>query len=197
VRFDEETHMLVYDRKLKPGGGDTLYGLEVCKSLDLPLEFLHTANKIRHDYLGMSASFVTPKQSRYSPQVFVDVCSICNQRAEEVHHIQEQHLADEKGFINQSHKDSPHNLMTVCQTCHDDIHAKKLTVKGYIATDKGVKLDVQRENEKDTSKHNINTRVKALKSEGTSIKNTISKIAFEFNVTLSAYQVSKILKDRS
>ena len=197
VRFDEATHMLVYDRKLKQGGGETLYGLEVCKSLDLPLEFLHAANKIRHDYLGMSASFVAPKQSRYSPQVFVDVCSICNKRAEEVHHIQEQHLADEKGFINQSHKDSPHNLMTVCQNCHDDIHAKKLSVKGYVATDKGVKLEVERQcHDENAQKHTINARVRALKADGTSIKNTISKIAFEFNVTISAYQVSKILKDR-
>ena len=37
VTFDEKKKTLVYDRKLKEGNGSTLYGIEVCKSLDLEL----------------------------------------------------------------------------------------------------------------------------------------------------------------
>ena len=33
VIYDKSTNKLVYDRKLKPGAGESMYGLEVCKSL--------------------------------------------------------------------------------------------------------------------------------------------------------------------
>ena len=49
VKYNREKNKLVYDRKLHDGGGNHMYGLEVCKSLNLPEEFLELALKIRND----------------------------------------------------------------------------------------------------------------------------------------------------
>jgi len=51
VFYDKAKDLLVYDRILKDGPGDNMYGLEVCKSLNLPQNFLEEANKIRMKYL--------------------------------------------------------------------------------------------------------------------------------------------------
>ena len=43
VIYDEANDRLAYNRKLKEGPGNSMYGLEVCKSLGLPDEFLNEA----------------------------------------------------------------------------------------------------------------------------------------------------------
>ena len=35
VEFDKKNDILVYDRKIQPGNGPPIYGLEVCKAMDL------------------------------------------------------------------------------------------------------------------------------------------------------------------
>jgi len=143
VMYDDENKLLVYDRVLKPGSGQTMYGLEVCRSLDMPEDFLYIANTIRQEYLGLSKNVVDMKKSRYSSDVFVDVCCICKNKAEEVHHIKEQKFADKKGFIQGIHKNDKHNLVSICEKCHDNIHGGKIIIDGYKQTNKGVKLIVK------------------------------------------------------
>ena len=46
ISYDEETNALVYDRILKDGSGESIYGLEVCKSLKMPTDFLRDAEVI-------------------------------------------------------------------------------------------------------------------------------------------------------
>jgi DNA mismatch repair protein MutS len=50
VIYNAEKDCLVYDRKLKDGPGTNMYGLEVCKSLSLPQDFLENAHQIRMKY---------------------------------------------------------------------------------------------------------------------------------------------------
>ena len=50
VVYDRVNDRLIYDRKLKEGPGDNMYGLEVCKSLNLPEDFLEMAHDIRNKY---------------------------------------------------------------------------------------------------------------------------------------------------
>lgn len=52
VHYDAESGKLVYDRRLKDGAGTALYGLEVCKSLYLPVAFIDRAYEIRKKYGG-------------------------------------------------------------------------------------------------------------------------------------------------
>ena len=40
VIYNHETQKLVYNRKLCDGAGDSIYGLEVCKSLNMPDDFI-------------------------------------------------------------------------------------------------------------------------------------------------------------
>ena len=180
VHYDESSGVLVYDRILRPGTGDTLYGLEVCQSMNMPPEFMLEANRIRQTYLEMSPTVVATKQSSYNATLNVDVCSVCNRVAEEVHHIQEQYKADEKGMIGRMHKNARHNLMNVCTTCHDKIHAQKMDVKGYQMTTSGVKLIVEETVRGDD-------RVKQLRDKGKSFQ-TISR-----ETGMSIYHVKKIL----
>ena len=49
VKYNPAEDLLIYDRTLKEGPGNNLYGLEVCKSLNLPKPFLDLAYIIRNE----------------------------------------------------------------------------------------------------------------------------------------------------
>ena len=130
---------LIFDRTLREGTGSSVYGLEVCHGLGMPSEFLRKAHEIRCKIEGRSPELVDPTKSRYNARVFKDVCVECGQPATEVHHIKEQHTADEQGFIGVNHKNKESNLMPLCEACHVKQHTStdKLV---YIQTNKGRKL---------------------------------------------------------
>ncbi len=141
VKYDRENDMLVYDRKLKDGPGNSLYGLEVCKSLNLPRDFLDLANDIRLKYNPDGKSILTLKQSRYNAQKIVSTCEKCGLRpGTEVHHLQHQADANEDGIISTDesifHKNSLANLMTLCEACHNEFH-KSNTKQKRVKTTKG------------------------------------------------------------
>jgi DNA mismatch repair protein MutS len=196
VHYEEATQKLVYDRRLKEGSGDTLYGLEVCKSLDLDPEFLHMANKIRQHTIGMNTSIVEPKRSRYNAAVFVDSCSVCGKPTEEIHHIKHQKEANAKGYIGHFHKNSKFNLMNVCGGCHDKIHANKVVVHGYVQTSEGVELAVNdaEEPQRKTSDEELVNVVRALKNGGMSIPRILAHVSEQFHVQLTRYGVQKMIQ---
>jgi DNA mismatch repair protein MutS len=123
VVYNKEKDQLVYDRKLKDGPGDNMYGLEVCKSLQLPADFMETAYQIRSKY--QSTSLLALKTSRYNAHKIVGVCEKCGGTGQEVHHIHFQKDAVD-GFIQTEdslfHKHHLANLMTVCERCHQALH---------------------------------------------------------------------------
>ena len=128
VIFDREKGVLVYDRKLRDGPGDNMYGLEVCKSLNLPESFLELAHSIRMKYNPSSGSILSLKTSHYNSKKIVGVCEMCKEdMGEEVHHLQHQADADEYGIIKIKnlapfHKNKVANLITLCEKCHDKMH---------------------------------------------------------------------------
>lgn len=140
VKYDSNHNYIVYDRILKDGAGDTLYGLEVCKSLDLDPEFMMNANRIRKKLLDMSENIIHNTKSIYNAALYKDVCHICKRNAEDIHHIKHQAIANEKNMINHYHKNSKFNLVPLCKKCHDATHHGKLNIDGYIDTSDGVKL---------------------------------------------------------
>jgi DNA mismatch repair protein MutS len=146
VIYDREKDCLIYDRKLKDGPGTNMYGLEVCKSLNLPQEFLDNANNIRMKYNPISASILDQKKSKYNAKCIKGICNKCGeQMATEVHHLAYQEEADSKGtIINQEegltfHKNNLANLINICEKCHNEIHK---TGKKYkkVKTTKGTTL---------------------------------------------------------
>jgi DNA mismatch repair protein MutS len=147
VHYDAETGKLVYDRRLKEGAGSALYGLEVCKSLYLPVAFIDRAYEIRKKYGGGvggrgricitrggggedeggeegSMIRLEDESSVYHSRKIRGVCERCHQEmGEEVHHIVPQKKANQRGMIMGEkgevfHKNHKANLMTVCHACH-------------------------------------------------------------------------------
>jgi len=148
VRYDKERDLLIYDRKLKEGPGDNMYGLEVCKSLSLPSDFLDLANNIRMKYKEDASSILSLNTSHFNSRKIVALCEICGkQRGKEVHHLQHQQDANEDGIIvaedgSVFHKNHIANLMSLCEKCHQDIHKKEKDTKKDKEKDKEKKKRV-------------------------------------------------------
>ena len=138
VHYDNEKKVLVYDRLLQEGSGERMYGLEVCKSLNMKQEFLERAHELRRSYFPIERSVSEAKQSRYNKDKLIVMCEICNKRdAVDTHHLEYQCDADSNGYLpDGGHKNHKSNLCAVCKICHDKIHAdnlvliKKLTTEG-------------------------------------------------------------------
>ena len=134
VFYDKEKEQLIYDRKIKKGPGNNMYGLEVCKSLLLPQDFLELANNIRLKYHPESNSILLKKTSHYNSQKIKNLCEMCGlYMSEEVHHLEHQKDSNKKGIIqtkqNIFHKNHMANLMNLCKSCHDTIHKKNTKIK--------------------------------------------------------------------
>ena len=128
VIYDKERDCLIYNRKLQDGPGNNMYGLEVCKSLNLPQDFLHNAHNIRMKYHPESGSILDHKGSHYNAKhITGGICENCNLHlAQDVHHLVFQNEADEKGTIQKKDltfkKNNKANLINLCEKCHDKIH---------------------------------------------------------------------------
>jgi DNA mismatch repair protein MutS len=123
VHYDREQDCLVYDRVLREGAGNRLYGLEVAKSLHLPDAFIERAYQIRNKYFPDMRGSLSSPSTKYNSAKLRGFCEMCKESlAEEVHHLQEQHLADENGRIGSIHKNHPANLMSLCEKCHQKMH---------------------------------------------------------------------------
>jgi DNA mismatch repair protein MutS len=145
VFYDKSTKQLIYDRKLKEGPGDNMYGLEVCKSLNLPDKFLERAHQLRMKYYPESANTTSFKQSHFNQRKVIGICEICKKNiGEEVHHLQHQsNVNGNNNYIDSFHKNHPGNLLTVCELCHDNFHEmSKSKQKQYkkVKTTDGYKL---------------------------------------------------------
>ena len=136
VNYDAATDQLIYDRRLEPGSGSALYGLEVCRALDLPTGYLDRATSIRKQLAGV----VTPHRSVYSADCVVDRCGVCGSECKgpatsalgkqglEVHHIQHQAAGGDN---------KASNLVCLCTRCHDDHHGGRLVIEGWKETATG------------------------------------------------------------
>jgi DNA mismatch repair protein MutS len=124
VTYNKERDILVYDRKLKDGPGFSMYGLEVCRSLHLPEDFLKYANEIRLKYRNNEQSILSAKQSKYNAKKIRNICEMCNnEMGTEIHHLQHQKNADQRNFIGHFHKNHVANLVSICEKCHDMVHS--------------------------------------------------------------------------
>ena len=126
VRYDRETDSLIYDRKIKDGIGNRMYGLEVCKSLYLPDHIIEYAYQIRNKYSSFeNGSLSHTIATKYNNRKIRGICEKCHKKmGEEIHHLQPQKDTDIDGYLNGEwvHKNHPANLISLCSTCHNEIH---------------------------------------------------------------------------
>jgi DNA mismatch repair protein MutS len=146
----DASQKIVYDRHLKPGAGSPLYGLEVCRGLAMPEDFLAVAQRVRRHIQGIEEFLVDPKRaSRYNGGVYMDRCGVCREaRATETHHIRYQCDAV-GGFVGNGvgvHRGS--NLVPLCESCHLAEHRGEIKIKGYRWSSEGKQLEVERSDER-------------------------------------------------
>lgn len=148
VIYNKELDTLVYNRKLQDGPGESMYGLEVCKSLHLPADFLDNAHQIRMKYFKEFANPFSLKSSHFNSQKIVGLCEMCKKEmGTEVHHLEHQASANKYGIITDSqgntfHKNHPANLLTVCETCHQEVHKKDKKVKRVVKAKVNAKVSI-------------------------------------------------------
>ena len=120
VEYDAVSDRLIYDRTLTPGSGSALYGLEVCRALDLPPSFLDRATYIRKQLSG----WIAPHKSVYSVKTIIYECEICKgTNGLETHHI----IAQADGG-----DDTIGNLVCLCSQCHDDHHGGRICIDRWV-----------------------------------------------------------------
>jgi DNA mismatch repair protein MutS len=140
VHYNKETNTLVYDRKLQEGSGESMYGLEVCKSLNLPASFLQRAHDIRMKYQPETQNVLGLTSTHFNAKKLVGNCELCKaNKASEVHHLQHQKNAQSSNeYINTFHKNHVANLLNICEECHRKIHKTQQqhkiikTTAGYV-----------------------------------------------------------------
>ena len=126
--------------KLKMVQVIVIYGLEVCKSLLLPDEFLEDAYIIRKKYLNIKDDLELKKTKYNSNKLVKKICEMCNENiSNEIHHLHYQKMANDNNYINNNfHKNHRGNLISICETCHNNIHknnieySKKKTLDGEL-----------------------------------------------------------------
>jgi len=139
VQYDRKSDTLVYDRVLKDGAGESMYGLEVCKALSMPSDFLTLAHSIRRVRYPGQETVLAKKSSRYNSSKIKGNCDLCGKLGQDVHHLQPQEQADKNGFIGQFHKNHKANLSNLCKRCHRQV-TRSGTTHRLTKTSKGRSL---------------------------------------------------------
>ena len=146
VTYDEKSDSLIYDRQLKKGSGEKLYGIKVARYIIQDNEFIDMATKIKNELLEQYDSMISGKKSNYNKNMFVYECHLCGQRDKishvsnlETHHINFQKNCKDGLVEGKQHikKNQESNLIVLCTSCHDKLHAGKMILGGYVMTSNG------------------------------------------------------------
>jgi DNA mismatch repair protein MutS len=149
VNHDEKTDKLVYDRMLKPGTGERIYGITVAKYIIKDNDFIRKALEIKNILINRDpeSSAVSTKKSKYNSSLLVDRCQLCGKKSLIGGQLETHHIGHQKDCENGFVKDKPHiqknqinNLMVLCDECHDKIHNDEIHVEGYEMTSNGKKV---------------------------------------------------------
>ena len=193
VDYDSQSDQMTYNHKLVPGAGDSVYGLRVAKYIIGLSDFIDLSEEIQREIIDENNKVNT---SNYNKAVFLDNCYICKKKAEHTHHIKEQNLADSNGLIGHFHKNNKHNLISLCEGCHHNVHHGSLEINGWKKTNQGLVLDYAYKNKEAVKKKFIDysDKIMSLKNE----KNMTHKKAIEIlkkdGISISMSTLGKIWK---
>ena len=144
VEFNEQEQSFTYGRKLQPGAGSSLYGIEVAKYILQDRDFISRAFELRRQLEHIPTNIVEMKTSKYNSALYVDHCEICQKTAEQlggsglldVHHILFQQCFRE-GIESHFLMNEPQNLVVLCKEHHQQVHKKEIEISGYLQTSNG------------------------------------------------------------
>lgn len=191
LTYDESNDKLIYDRVLSDGSGPNFYGLQVAKYLMKDSKFNEITIQILDEYNNSSI-----KQSKYNSQNLLVECHICKSKNNlETHHIVFQKDFNEKKINkNKLHlkKNSNYNLVTLCQSCHDDVDRNKIIINGWNETSNGRLLEFTNKNisiKKQKHDDELVNYIKELKLETNDPKFARIKIKEKFNKKVSSESI--------
>lgn len=147
VEFDTLMNRFVYNRILSPGSGDSFYGLVVARGMGLTDAFISMAHDV---LLEISPSIkntdllLNAKPSRYNQLKLRINCEICGGVSLDIHHIEHQSSSNDANFTTGGHVNRESNLISVCKSCHTDIHNNIIFDIRYVLTTRGIVLAFNR-----------------------------------------------------
>lgn len=114
---------IFYNRKLKEGSGNPIYGIEIASQLQLPDEIIQIA-KSHRQHVTIEYNFKQNKISKYNKNIVMNECTICKSRKNlQVHHIYQQKHFDLNKNNNGFTMNNKQNLIVVCFDCHRNIES--------------------------------------------------------------------------
>lgn len=136
---------LIYDRLLKDGSGERIYGITVAKSIIKDLEFIKMAYDIKNQLLNqnINSPVIDTKVSHFNSKLLMDKCDICGEKNNlETHHINQQKNCINGFIIDKQHIKKNHlsNLIVLCRNCHNKIHSENIQINGVKMTNIGKKI---------------------------------------------------------
>lgn len=169
ITYDSVNDMLIYDRHLSDGQGESFYGLQVAKFLMKDKQFNERTLDILNEYNNSQEI----KQSKYNDKVYLECCEICKSKDNlETHHIiWQKDFNNDNINMNKFHlqKNDPSNLIILCMECHDKVDRNEIIINGWVNTSNGKKLDYEliKTDIKKNSKYDEETikYIKKLKSK--------------------------------
>jgi DNA mismatch repair protein MutS len=203
VEYDSVTQKLIYDRSLRPGSGSTLYGLEVARAMDLPLEFIEQALQNRHRIMG-SVKQEDAIHSSWNKEIVRRACESCQNLIVsdlEVHHLQHRASAQNQILEDGTHMNDKRNLVVLCEACHDKIHAGTLIVGDIQLTSNGPERVIQQVEPQITKKgkwteEEIETVKSTLKKyTSLSLKSIRAQLSSKHSIEMSEAVLGKMKKE--
>lgn len=148
VSYDPKLDTLIFDRKLKPGPGEAIYGITVASSIIHDKDFIDLAIEIKNEITKQDGSLISGKKSKYNAEMYIHECQLCHKKEVkghvsnlETHHIHFQKDCED-GFVKKDgkkhiKKNSKSNLVVLCNECHDRLHKEEIELEGKMMTLKG------------------------------------------------------------
>jgi DNA mismatch repair protein MutS len=140
---------LVFERTLRDGLPENRhYGILVANKIIQESGFSNLIHNSDNFSEGSGGVLGTTK-SKYNQSLYLDQCSVCQYQPQketdiplETHHINMQCAAVDN-YHGIYHQNELHNLVSLCKSCHQNVHQDKLIIKGYQELEHGPELDYQ------------------------------------------------------
>ena len=87
VDYDKEKDILIFDRKLKEGSGDSVYGITVAKYIIHDTKFMKLAQEIKNEILKKPNELLVNKTSKYNSDIYIDKCEVCSKKVKDVNEL--------------------------------------------------------------------------------------------------------------
>ena len=137
LTYDNINDILIYDRNLLDGQGETFYGLQIAKYLMKNTLFNERTQEILNEYNNMNL-----KKSKYNSKIYMEKCEVCNS----TNNLETHHIIWQKDFNNNLNKfylqkNNECNLIILCVLCHDKVDKNEIIIDKYKETSIGRKIN--------------------------------------------------------